>query len=566
MTLCLAMLATLMASQPALAQTAVDGPRGAGILVKFVAGTTPTQAAEVHAAGRGIVREALEEEAIQVVDVPEDGLSEALAIYRADPRVRWVEPNRPVELAGRPNDPFFPGNADATTDLWGLTNTGQHGGTPDADIDAAEGWDLVPAGGAYTVGVIDTGVMAGHEDLAGRVVTECFSYVSGNATGTAGCADDNGHGTHVTGTIAANSGNGVGVAGVAPGARVLMCKALDARGAGHVADIAACINDMANRAAAHNLRVISMSLGGGYSMAEQAAVQYAAERGVLVVAAAGNDGDGRLNYPAAFAGAVSVAATDRNDARASFSNANDDVEISAPGVSVVSTLPAGYGAWNGTSMATPHVAAAAAVVARAYDIRGAAVRDRLARAADDLGSPGRDPAFGHGRLNLCRALDGPCGLGPAPAAEAPAAAPAAQAPVRAAAPKQDRTAPGLSQTLLGRYSLSAVKRSGMTVRCKVSEAAACRVTARLEQLAARRAGMRVARASRSIVIAEGKAVLDKAGSTTVIARLSSSAARALKNSGSHVFTLRLTATDRAGNRATLDRTSLLAGQAPRTAR
>lgn len=559
MALCLALLAALTASQPAVAQTPVDGPRGAGILVKFVAGTTAAQAAGVHAAGRGVVREALEEEAIQVVDVPEDGLSEALASYRADPLVRWAEPNRRVELAGRPNDPFFPGNADATTDLWGLTNTGQHGGTPDADIDAAEGWDLVPAGGAYTVGVIDTGVAAGHEDLAGRIVAECLTYVSGNATAAAGCADDNGHGTHVTGTIAANSGNGVGVAGVAPGARVLMCKALDSRGAGHVADIAACINDMANRAAAYNLRVISMSLGGGYSMAEQAAVQYAADRGVLVVAAAGNDGDGRLNYPAAFSGAVSVAATDRNDARASFSNANDDVEISAPGVSVVSTVPSGYGSWNGTSMATPHVAAAAAVVARAYDIRGAALRDRLARAADDLGAPGRDPSFGHGRLNLCRALDGPCGLGPAPV-EAPAPSTAPAAPARAAAPK-DRAAPRLSPTLLGRYSLSAVKRSGIEVRCKVSEAATCRLTARLEQRAARRAGMRIARASRSIVIAEGKAVLAKAGSATVTARLSSSAMRALKGSTSHEFTLRLTATDRAGNRATLDRTSVLAGQA-----
>ena len=384
---CLLLLAAGPGTAAARADT-VDGPRGAGVLVAFPAGTPAEERAAAHARGGGVVRETLEQERVDVVDVASGQLGEALARYRSDAAVRWVEPNREVTLEARANDPLYPGNAAGANDLWGFQNAGQHGGLPDADVDAPEAWDLAALPGDYAVGVIDTGVDADHEDLAGQVVSPCKSALSGDGTLTSGCDDDHGHGTHVSGTIAAAANNGRGVAGLAPGARVLACKALDDDGSGRVADIVACINHLVAVAPTHNLRVISMSLGGPDSPTEAAAVRHAWANGVLVTAAAGNEGTGTVNFPAGYPEAISVAATDRDDQRASFSNANHDVEISAPGVGIVSTVPGGYDSWSGTSMATPHVAAAAAAVARRYGGSAQDVRDRLIRATDDLGASG----------------------------------------------------------------------------------------------------------------------------------------------------------------------------------
>jgi subtilisin family serine protease len=124
---------------------------------------------------------------------------------------------------------------------------------------------------------------------------------------------------------------------------------------------------------------------------------------VLLIAAAGNDGNATLNYPAAHPAVVSVAATDQNGAKASFSNCNADVEIAAPGVSILSTVPGGYGTMSGTSMSTPHVSGAAAVVMWQKGLSASAVRSLLNSTSDDLGSAGRDSCFGFGRLNLARA-------------------------------------------------------------------------------------------------------------------------------------------------------------------
>src|SRR3954469_24819007 len=150
-----------------------------------------------------------------------------------------------------------------------------------------------------------------------------------------------------------------------------------------------------------------MSLGGGASTTLQQAVTKATNSGSLIVAAAGNDGDSTVNYPAGYAEVVSVAATDANDARASFSNANADVEIAAPGVNVLSTYngsKTSYNTLSGTSMSTPHVAGVAALI---YDKNTAAtassVRAKLDSSVDDLGPAGRDATFGFGRVNLVKA-------------------------------------------------------------------------------------------------------------------------------------------------------------------
>ena len=347
----------------------------------------------------------------QVVRVDGNARKVAARLERSR-RVAYAEPNKTLRTQAVPNDPLF-------GQLWGLNNTGQTGGTPDADIDAPEGWDAAgmaafPSSGGVKVGIVDTGIQAAHADLAGKVVdcAQSIGLIPGVLPGSirAGrCADDNGHGTHVAGTITANANNGVGVTGVAFNSRLSICRALSGPlGVGTTADIANCITWVHDRGA----RVLSMSFGGGASTTLQNAINYAwkggAANGTVLVAAAGNDGDATLNYPAAYPNVVSVAATDHNDQRASFSNANSDVEVAAPGVDVLSTWNNGaYDTISGTSMATPHAAAVAAVIRTLNSgLTAAQVVTRLDAAVDDKGAPGRDTSFGFGRVNLVKAATG----------------------------------------------------------------------------------------------------------------------------------------------------------------
>jgi thermitase len=321
--------------------------------------------------------------------------------------VDYAEPNFVLRATATPNDPLFP-------ELYGLNNTGQTGGRPDADIDAPEGWDAAglgsfPATGGVKIGIVDTGIDQTHPELSGKVV-DCGAAFGGTVASGA-CVDDNMHGTHVAGTIAAKANNATGVAGVAFNASLSICKALyTAAGTGLTSDVANCINWTHT----HGAKVISMSLGGGDSTTLHQAVQAAwaggGTGGSVLVAAAGNDGDGTLNYPAAYSEVVSVAATDDNDARASFSNANADVEVAAPGVDVLSTIPGGqYATLSGTSMATPHASGVAGVLWQLFPTDTAAgIRSRLDGAVDDLGPAGRDQSFGFGRVNLCKAAGGGC--------------------------------------------------------------------------------------------------------------------------------------------------------------
>ena len=317
--------------------------------------------------------------------------------------VEYAEPNLILRAAWFPNDPRF-------DELHALHNTGQSGGAADADIDAPEGWEAAglggwPATGGVRIGVIDTGIDQAHPDLSGQTVA-CARSEGVLLVGQ--CADDNDHGTHVAGTIAAKANNGIGIAGVAFNAELVVCKALDEFGSGSLADVANCISWVASEGA----KVISMSLEGGASTTLQSAVAAAwnSGNGAVIVAAAGNQGDATLAYPAGYPEVVSVAATDTRDARASFSNANSDVEIAAPGVDVLSTLPDGdYATMSGTSMATPHVSAVAGLLRQLFPSDNAAViRFRLDAAVDDLGPAGRDTSFGFGRVNLCKAAGGGC--------------------------------------------------------------------------------------------------------------------------------------------------------------
>src|SRR4051794_6454716 len=308
------------------------------LLVKFRGGTSAAQqAAALKVPGVGRDRGTIGGLSTHVVSVSKDPAALA-RVLNASSAVAYAEPNFVLHALATPNDSLY-------TDEYGLNNTGQTGGTADADIDAPEGWDLAglasfPNTGGVKVGIVDTGIDKTHPDLAGKAVGCATSYNGGLTIINGICHDDNGHGSHVSGTISANTNNGQGVAGVAFNSPIVMCKALaTAAGTGLTSDIANCINWTAKQ----GVKVISMSLGGGDNATLKAAVQaaYNGGNGVLLVAAAGNDGNATLNYPAAYSEVVSVAATDNRDHRASFSNANSDVEIAAPGVDVESTYTGG---------------------------------------------------------------------------------------------------------------------------------------------------------------------------------------------------------------------------------
>ena len=402
-----ALLCCLAAAPSASAAGAPYDP--STVLVRYADGASGSQRSLV---GRlaGVLETLGRAAGADLVRVSGDPAAVAARLNRSA-SVLYAEPNYIVRASAPPNDARF-------GELYGLHNTGQSGGTVDADIDAPEGWGAwaalagFPGTGGVKVGIVDTGIAAGHEDLSGKVA-DCAGVNSfginlivitllADPTIVAGkCADDNGHGTHVAGTIAARANNGVGVAGVAFNSPLAICKALDSAGSGTVAAIANCITYLASAGS----RVISMSLGTTANSATLANAVTAASSNALLVAAAGNGANSALNYPAAYPQVVSVAATDRNDARASFSTFNDDVEIAAPGVDVLSTWNnGGYQAISGTSMATPHVAGVAALIAGRIGGGPAQWRARLDISIDDRGALGRDPQFGFGRVNLAKAL------------------------------------------------------------------------------------------------------------------------------------------------------------------
>lgn len=254
-------------------------------------------------------------------------------------------------------------------------------------------WE-VSDGRTAVVAVVDTGVDAGHEDLAGAVLPGYDTVDGGD-----GRTDPNGHGTHVAGTIAAVTGNGRGIAGTAPGARILPVRVLDGDGGGRLSDILEGIV----WASEHGADVINLSLGGaGGADLYREVIQYAEDRGVVVVAAAGNEAEegNPSTYPGADPGVITVAAVDAGLHRAGFSNYGPQVDLAGPGVAVVGLYRQGYAILSGTSMATPHVAAAAAlVVARRPGLGPDAVQQVLEAAADDLGPSGRDDEYGAGLVD-----------------------------------------------------------------------------------------------------------------------------------------------------------------------
>ncbi|CAM2830077.1 S8 family peptidase [Paenibacillus sediminis] len=265
-------------------------------------------------------------------------------------------------------------------------------------IETNRGWNLSKGSDDVVVAVVDTGVDMNHPDLRGQFV-KGYNVIEPDKQPM----DDVGHGTHVSGIISAVVNNGEGVAGMTWYNKIMPIKALDKSGSGTTYSVAQGII----WATDHGAKVINMSLGN-YADAKflHDAVKYAYDRDVVLVAATGNDSTERPGYPAAYPEVFAVSATDSNMKLASYSNYGDYIDVTAPGTSIASTYPNNqYAALSGTSMASPHVAALAALIrTRNPNLTNKEVMHLMRKSVIDLGTPGRDKYYGYGQVDVYKAL------------------------------------------------------------------------------------------------------------------------------------------------------------------
>jgi len=361
------------------------------VIVKFRENTAASAAANaLEAAGVKVVKKHTYT-GITVVKLkdPSKSIEQLIKDLSASTAVEYAEPDYIWRIDAFPDDPRF-------NELWGLHNTGQSGGTVDADIDAPEAWDLNTGYPEIVVAVIDTGVDYNHEDLAANMWSN-----NAELNGTAGIDDDGngyvddiygidaynsdsdpyddrGHGTHVAGTIGARGNNNIGVAGVNWEVKIMALKFLGWQGSGTTSGAVECLEYviMMKNDYGVNIMVTSNSWGGGnYSQALYDAIEAARDADILFVAAAGNDSsnnDMSPHYPSNYTldNVIAVASTDRNDSLSGFSNYGPtSVDLGAPGSSILSTVPGNaYDSKSGTSMATPHVAGAAALILAGFPL------------------------------------------------------------------------------------------------------------------------------------------------------------------------------------------------------
>lgn len=372
---------------------------------------------QLDAQGRDIAFKHVADGRIAKIRVPK-GVNKDFLIKQLarNPAIEVAEPNFLVKTTRAavtpPNDPRF-------GDLWGLHNTGQAGGVAGADIKALEAWRTTTGDHSVIIGVIDTGMDYNHPDLianrwenSGNLPGHQFGYSALNASRDP--MDTDSHGTHVAGTIGAAGNNGTGVVGVNWNVTLLPCSFLGPQG-GSTAGAIECIDYYTNLKTNHGVDIKATNNswgGGGFSETLRAAIQSGGDAGILFIAAAGNDArnaDNSPMYPAAYDldVIVSVASTDRNDNMSGFSNFGlTSVDLGAPGSAILSTIPNnGYAAYSGTSMASPHVAGAAALLWSVNpDISPLEMKEILMETGDALPALEGKTVSGK-RLNVARALE-----------------------------------------------------------------------------------------------------------------------------------------------------------------
>ncbi len=396
-------------------------------LVKFRPGTPGTRIAAVNRAEGVTQRANISQIGVRVLNVPKGKTVEAMvARYAKNPNVEFAEVDGLVEATSiTPNDPYY-----AT---WQSTYMNS--------ISAPEGWALSTGSSGQVVAIVDSGVDMTHPDLKGRFVAG-YDFVNGDSDAT----DDNGHGTLVAGIAVAAGNNAIGVAGVNWSARIMPVKVMSSTGSGAESRVAQGIIWAADNGAA----VINLSLGGTTGTTTlKNACDYAASKGAVLVAAAGNDGTASLRYPARFESVIGVGGL-QGSVRASWSCYGEGLEVMAPGHYIYATqMGGGYAPCSGTSAATPFVAGLAGLVlGRGAD--ASLAREMLRTSATDMGAVGWDAEFGWGRINIRKALEGDPTVTPAPApAPAPEPEPTpepAPAPAPTPAPAPDTTAPTVNIT------------------------------------------------------------------------------------------------------------------------
>jgi thermitase len=342
---------------------------------------------------------------VKVLKVPAGSVMAVVEALGRNPNVEYAEPNGIATASLDPNDPHDNTSCYTTSKAGCVTQWAW------AKIKAYDAWNITTGLATVKVAVVDTGIDNSHPDLPAVALQKDFINNDNNAE------DDNGHGTHVAGTIGARTNNGVAVAGTNWNVSLMAAKALNASGSGSYTAIANAIRWAADNGA----KVINMSLGGSIgSTTLKNAVDYAWGKGVVLACAAGNNGTKLKSYPGAYPNCIAVAATDQNDAKASFSQYGSSwVDVAAPGVAILSTTPntsvylntqygyyQSYDALNGTSMATPHVAGLAGLVwATGKCSTASCVRSRIENNTDAIAGTGT--YWSKGRINAYKAVSAP---------------------------------------------------------------------------------------------------------------------------------------------------------------
>lgn len=362
-------------------------------------------------AGTTIQKKLTDDGWFSVIVRPGTELRTAMAAYRLRNDVQLVTPDFKLGLQTAANDTSY-------ASQWGLSNNGASGGRPGADIRAEQAWQYGTSSNVI-VGVLDTGIDSSHPDLTTNLWRNSRE-IGGNgidddrngyvddiqgwdfANNDANPTDDNGHGTHVAGTIGASGNNGIGVSGVAWQVLLMPLKFMDASGSGSLSDAMEGINYARSMGA----KIINASWGGGgFSSALQSAIAQFKNAGGIFVAAAGNESSNNVTtpaYPANYTGVISVGASTRSDTLASFSNYGTNVDIVAPGASILSTLPNNrYGLLSGTSMAAPHVSGALALLwGQNTTLSASAITNALLNNTNDVL---RGSTSQYGRMNVGKA-------------------------------------------------------------------------------------------------------------------------------------------------------------------
>ena len=354
-------------------------------VVKFRPGTAAAMRAQVAASagGRLTTRIAALDADVMVFPALQANnnaasAAQTLSALKQNPNVVYAEPNYIYQVKFTPTDPGL-------SQQWAWNK-----------IQAPAAWDVTQGSSSTVIAVVDTGVQRTHPDLDAKIVAGYDFVQNDNAPD-----DGNGHGTHVSGTAAAETNNATGGAGTCPTCAVMPVRVLDNNGSGTLVNVANGIIWAADNGA----KVINMSLGGsGGSTTLENAVNYAWNKGVFLACAAGNSNTSAPSYPAYYSNCFAVAATTSTDARASYSNYGNWVEAAAPGSSIYSTwLNSGYNTIDGTSMATPHVAGLAGLLA-SQGLTNAQIRDRILTSADQI--PGTGTYWTGGRINALAAVSG----------------------------------------------------------------------------------------------------------------------------------------------------------------